>query len=185
MAVERSVGSNNKPGVGTGWCTTHNSCWQAKELALGNSLQGTECSSINTSENNILLTTHANKLGSWHWETVHQAQGAPVSMHQKTIYSCSKNLSLFTSSLFISSQARLSQGKSSPSSSSLSKEAIRASMWCLASLAMEMWPLRYALLRSCKLSNISLLRRFWYLVPVRPPLENMRSDSVAYPWIAR
>src|SRR6267154_2613085 len=74
------------------------------------------------------LTTHADKPRSWHWETAYKAQSAPVSIHQKTIYSCSKNLSLFTSSLFISSQARLSQGKSSPSSSSLSKEAIRASM---------------------------------------------------------
>jgi len=29
----------------------------------------------------VLLTTHTDKPGSRHWETVHKAQGAPVSMH--------------------------------------------------------------------------------------------------------
>jgi len=66
-----------------------------------------------------------------------------------------------------------------------SNEAIRESICCLASLAAEMWPFQYALLRSCRLSKTTPLRQFQYVVPVRPPPKNARSEGVADPWIAR
>jgi len=76
-------------------------------------------------------------------------------------------------------------GNSSSSTSSVSKEAIRASMCCLASFATEMWPLQYALLRSCRLSKTVPSRQLQFLVPERPPLEDAFSEGVADPWRAR